>query len=265
MKAFAQLENFASQTARRFRYLWRLCFRPDLVRIDGVRIAVAYRNWSSFMVRRVISENYESCERGIVAAALRPDDRVLEIGGGIGLIALTARTIVKDDDIVVYEANPALIDNIKKNFTLNGAEINVVNAAVVSDNEKAEKTSFFLHEDFWAGGLRDHTAGMKRIVVQAAKLSEIIAAHRANVVIMDVEGAECDILRTARLEGVDLLCLELHPQFTGQGDASAAIRRLLNLGFEIDLNRSRGEIMLFARPGRWACRTEDTTRARISA
>ncbi|WDI33125.1 FkbM family methyltransferase [Hyphococcus flavus] len=212
-------------------YLFRCLLKPKTIVVDGTRIAIDYKNWSPFMTRRILSGNYELQERKALEQILRPSDRILEIGGGIGLTALTARKFTQDKNITLYEANPALIENIRHNFCLNDAKISLMNAAIVSDDWEEKKATFFIPKNFWSGGLNNNTTDSEKIVVDAIKLRDAIKTHNANVLIMDVEGAECEILREADLTEIDLLCLELHPHYTGRAEAEALILRLQSQGF----------------------------------
>jgi tRNA A58 N-methylase Trm61 len=57
-------------------------------------------------------------------------DRVLEIGGSVGLIRCCAR-ICGQSNVVVYEANPAIRETALSNVRHNGMTIAIEHAAVV--------------------------------------------------------------------------------------------------------------------------------------
>ncbi len=246
----SRLELLWARGARFLAYMLRLALRPKQVNFDNVAISVNYTHWSPYMTRRVLCKDYERDERKLVRDILNPGDRVLEIGGGIGLIALAARESVSDESIVVYEANPDLISDIKRNFELNGAHIKIINAAIVSDDVEAETTSFYVHCDFWASGLDSDKNAETVVTVNAVRLKDALEKHRPNVLIVDVEGAECAIFANTTLPGVDLLCVETHPHKTGVEASSHLVRSLLNAGFEVDLGKSHDGVLLFMRPSR---------------
>ncbi len=225
----------------------RRILKPAAVKIDDIWIGVDYANWSAQMIRHVLRGDYEERERKTLAAALSRSDRVLEIGGGVGLIALTARRTVPDARIRVYEANPALVDEIEQNFARNGADIDVIHGAIVPSSSEEEAVRFHIAEDFWASSLLPISGATQQIAAPAIRLGDAIKQHKPTVVIMDVEGAECDLLDGCDLTGVEKLLIEFHQRNTGRKRANALIERLLYQGFELDLDHCEREVLLFAR------------------
>lgn len=241
------LPTRSERVLRRLRFLQRTAVKPSSILLDGVKIGVDYQNWSDLMVREVLLERYELPERLLIQRLLRPDDRVLEIGGGLGLIALLAGRIVGDDNVAIYEANPRLIETIEANFARNGRIAPVHNAAVVGHAVNGSAATFHLHRDFWASSLVDKPGMVESIEVPTISLSDLIARHRPSVLIMDVEGAEYDMLLPTDLSSIDRLCLEVHSRYIGLEKISEIVQSLLASGFNIDLPESEGEILLFSR------------------
>src|SRR4051812_14943391 len=90
-----------------WRYRLKRFFRVRTTMLDGFRI-LAYRSdipkhVSSLLVRG----DYEAPERSALNAILAPDDRVLDIGSGIGILAMNAARIVGSANVLAYEPNPA--------------------------------------------------------------------------------------------------------------------------------------------------------------
>lgn len=241
------LPTRSERILRRLRYLQRQVVKPQSITLDGVKVGVDYKNWSELMVREVLLERYELPERQLLQRLLKPDDRVLEIGGGLGLIALLAGRIVGDDKVAIYEANPRLIRTIEANFARNGRTAPVHNAAVVGRSVNGSTATFHLHRDFWASSLVDKPGMVESIEVPTIALSELIGRHKPSVLIMDVEGAEYDMLLPTDLSSIDRLCLEVHSRYIGIEKISEIVQTLLASGFKIDLPGSEGEILLFSR------------------
>ena len=86
------------------------------------------------------------------------------------------------------------------------------------------------------------TSGVAEVATQC--LEDVIAAHKANVLVMDIEGLEVDILETARLDGIDKIIVEIHYDKVGRERTNKAIFDLARQAkrLEIDLHRAyRGE------------------------
>lgn len=241
------LPTRSERVLRRLRFLQRQVVKPPSITLDGVKLGVDYENWSELMVHEVLLERYELPERLLIQRLLEPEDRVLEIGGGLGLIALLAGRIVGDDNVAIYEANPRLIKTIEANFARNGRTAPVRNAAVVGRSINGSTATFHLHRDFWASSLVDKPGMVESIEVPTVALSELIERHKPSVLIMDVEGAEYDMLLPTDLSSIDRLCLEVHSRYIGIDKISEIVQTLLASGFKLDLPKSEGEILLFSR------------------
>lgn len=243
-------ESIPERILQHLRFAIERITKPETVQFGTVKVAVNYREWSPYMVRQLLLRTYEREERRVLNHVLSPQDRIIEIGGGIGLIALTARRVVPEDQIVVYEANPNLIPDITNNFKRNDAAISLVNAAIVNNAHTDTEITFFIHDNFWASGLNANASTMQSVTVPAKPIGDAISDHAANVLIMDIEGAECEVLNDINLDAIELICIELHPQYSGVTKSSELLRSLLNAGFAMDFENSWGDVVLFARPSR---------------
>ena len=124
----------------------------------------------------------------------------------------------------------------------------VRNAAVVSDRNAASKVRFRLCEDFWASALfKDEDAG-EVIEVDAVPLSQAVGDFSPTYVMMDVEGAETDILTNTDMGGVKKLCVEIHPDKTSPKAISDMVRVLLEKGFLLDFSFCARDVLFFSRP-----------------
>ena len=77
--------------------------------------------------------------------------------------------------------------------------------------------------------------------------ADFIAAQSVNVLVMDVEGAERQILGAAALEGVDRVFLELHDHLYGLSGVREIFASMDRLGFSYDPRQSSGPCVLFLR------------------
>lgn len=192
--------------------------------------------------QRIYMGCYESAERRLLPRILRPDDRVLDIGAGLGLVGLSIARITPA--LRMYEANPALIPAIRENFALNGKEADIVEAAIVPDSHEGETVSFGVNEALWSSSLCQREGEAARIEAPTVRISDAVADYRPSVIVMDVEGAECDIL-TGALPGVRAVLVEMHARVTGFSPQRAMMQRMFQAGFAIDLTRSEREIVTF--------------------
>jgi FkbM family methyltransferase len=196
--------------------------------LDGVRISTDRDRLPRFVRSALFKGTYESHERAFVRRLLKPGDRVLEIGAGIGVVSLLAAKISGAVNVLSYEANPRLEDTIRENYALNGIAPNLRMRAVTLDGQPI---TFFRSENIVSSSTKDRGSHAETLKVQSDRLDDIVAEHRPNVVIMDVEGAEIDLLSNADLSGVRHIVVEVHPHITGDEKIAAMLARLQSIGF----------------------------------
>jgi hypothetical protein len=75
-----------------------------------------------------------------------------------------------------------------------------------------------------------------------------IAAHKANVLICDIEGGEVELLADADLTGIRLIIMETHYWAAGEAATDAMIRNLILQGFSFHLGVSGHHVSVLRRP-----------------
>jgi FkbM family methyltransferase len=244
----ASLADVLRQVVREGLAYVQSAFRVRTARIDGFEILVDYQHWSAKLVRRVLAGRYEVEERRLVRTLLSPGDRVLEIGGGVGLIAMLCARIVGPEHVFVYEANPRVLAVAERNLRRNGLGVSLAHAAVVGPAHAAPEVTFFVSRDFWSSSLlQGPKADREETTAPALKLDELIARHRPSVIIADVEGAEFELFLEADLSNVQKLCIEFHTRYIGVRKVSDLIASLLGRGFLLQLACSEREVLYFSR------------------
>ena len=71
------------------------------------------------IARPMRNNRYEIGEVQALRDILKPEDRVLDLGAGIGLIAAVAARIVGSKNVTSVEANPALLPMIRSVLKMN--------------------------------------------------------------------------------------------------------------------------------------------------
>ena len=179
---------------------------------------------------------------------LRPDDCVLELGGGIGFLStFVALRLGPTGRVITYEANPDLLDVIRRTHALNGTRVDARNGVLTADREPGTAT-FYKRIDFDAGSLSSTGAGITgEVAVPALPLADVVARERPNVLVFDIEGAEYDLFRGARLDGVRAAVGEFHPRQLSLAQINEVMGNFRDQGLFYDLTSSRGQVMVFQR------------------
>ena len=142
-----------------------------------------------------------------LSALLRPEDRVLELGAGIGFLsAYCAKRLEDGSRVLAVEADPHMCDAIRNTFLANELTVEVVNAAVSGGGEPQ---ALARAEDFWSTRTGPVGADESRPVVPGVTLESLVEHHRPTVVVCDIEGGE-ETLTDSVLPGVRAVLIEVH-------------------------------------------------------
>jgi FkbM family methyltransferase len=230
---------------RRLRYYGRRLRRPSYMTLDDVRLHVDTPNLSSKLRQVIYRENYEVEERRILRGSLRSEDRVLELGAGIGLLSILCCRILKDDQrVLAFEANSVIAEEARRNFARNGVAPRLETGLVTADGASVE---FHVNQDFWSSSIVARPRSTKVQPMHSIALSTLLETFRPTYLLVDVEGAEYDLFRKSSLPGVVRLCLEIHPHVIGNRKCSEVVRHLLEVGFNWHVDLSTGRSLLFER------------------
>lgn len=244
-RPLAALGRRGAEIARLSRASVRLLTRPSRIAIDGIVVPVSPGAWSPTIMSELYREVYEIKERRALAGRIGPADRVLEIGTAIGVVA-AAVLRQRPAATLHYEPNPDLVAAAGRTLEANGLAAEIRTAAVVPDAVPGGSVTLHLGADFWSSSLTRREGTTREIAVPAEPFAAVLAEFRPTVIVMDVEGAECDLLLHPELAGVRTIFVELHRRITGVAPQSRMIAHLLGIGFNIDFRASDGEnVVLF--------------------
>ncbi len=214
--------------------------------IDDVVLRIPGHQLVPKLRKALDSGAYEHLEARALNKVLRADDRVLELGAGCGFLAIHARQL--GASVVSVEANPEMIDVIKRNFAINGVEdVTLIHGAAVATVTEPE-VQFFLRGGFWAGSLDARGgAAEQKVTAPALALNDLIERHDPTALLVDVEGAEASLFDDWVPGNVRLVILEIHPRQYGRDTVAQIFQGMAKRGFVYDPTVSRGKVILFSR------------------
>lgn len=214
---------------RKMAYKIRRKIEPKTVVISGVRLTAEPGDVPPEIRKQLYQKSYEKGEHALVEKALKPEDRVLEVGTGIGFISLSCAKICGPGNVLSYEPNPAMKRVIEKNYALNDLHPTLRNKVLSVQSGEVE---FFVSENVLSSSLIDRKhGGAARI--QADAIADVVKDYDPTAIVMDVEGAEVELLRSCDLEGVNKMILEVHPHIVGKDAIEDLLNYLEEQGFRI--------------------------------
>ena len=209
---------------KRFRYM----FNARTVRLDGITIDTTAEHIPANVRELIFRETFEDTERDLIGKILKPGMRTLEIGTGIGFVGLVAARICGQSNVFCYEANPDLEPIIRRNFALNDMTPDLTMRAVTVDGAPI---TFFKSDNIISSSVYDRKRHDKQIVVESEALADILEKRAPSVLIMDVEGAEIELLGNVDLKNIEHIIVELHPHIVGEDAIAALISSLKDRGY----------------------------------
>lgn len=236
-KYFSELERDL-----RFRVFSKLA--PRTVEVSGIRVNPNSPLISPKIRRVLYRANYEEAEAGIIRRHLRPSDRVLELGSGLGVISALCAAAVGNEQVTTVEANPALEPLIRETHQLNRVAPKLVNSMV---GTCAEEATFYVEPNAHSSSSRQRSEASTPITVRSEPLQHLIDRYKPTFLIIDVEGAESEILRDVDLAGVEKICIELHPHLIGDDRCNEVIDILRGAGFVMKIDEIRERTLFFER------------------
>ena len=225
----------------------------DIVRLHEFDIGLDRNALPLSILRAILKGWYEGGEVNLIKKFIQPGDKVLEMGGGIGITAMAVAKQVGGENIFSFELNPYLIDWSRYNFERNGLDITVNQCALMPEALIAGDTiDFHIHKNFWGSSLMHRPGTIETLNVPTASLEQTIVDRAANTLLIDIEGAETDLLTKADLSGINKIIMEIHYGIAGREATDAMTRHLVNTGFSVDLQNTSGGIVALYRDGTMA-------------
>lgn len=214
--------------------------------LHGLQMPISEKDVSPIIWKAIQSGEYEAKEAHSVIRILRAGDRIVELGSGLGVItSIMAR--IPDVSIWSFDANPDLITLARRVADANGVKNAIFEHRLLSAGPPSEHV-FFIRRDFWMSSLLEQQGPYEsKILIESSNLDNFIESHSVNVLVMDIEGAERDLLSLACLNGIDRVFLELHDHLYGLSGVRCIFASMDRLGFSYDPRGSIGACVLFTR------------------
>jgi len=121
---------------RTLRERWYRLSGQSNVSLDGVRLRAVGDGIPDEVTRLLRRGDYEFAERKLLLRILRADDRVLEVGAGIGALGLVAARVCGAENVLSYEPNPTTIPLIKANHSLNALHPGICAKAITVQSDR---------------------------------------------------------------------------------------------------------------------------------
>jgi FkbM family methyltransferase len=188
----------------------------EVIESNGIKIPFVPHIITPKIEHPMRNNRYEKGKCELLRAILRPGDRVLEFGAGVGLISSLAAKVDEVEAVTAIEANPDLIPLIRETHALNGiASVDLRNGVIVASDRK--RAPFYLRADFWASSMEPESrAYEKKKHLPCYSIHNLITETRPSVIVCDIKGGEMGLFDDADLSQVRAMVVEFHPTVYGE-------------------------------------------------
>jgi FkbM family methyltransferase len=226
------------------RYAFRRIFRPRTIKLDGLRFVIDPTRMNFRNIKLLYRETYEAEERLIAKEIIKPKDRVLEGGAGIGLTTMTVARIIGPENVISYEPTPVTFSLLSENLQTNGLQVKIRQRAL---GIKEATARFHAQVDLLSSSFLQRNGNGQVIQVSVDGIADVLLESKANVLILDIEGSEIDLLTADAFQQIDKMIVEFHPQLVGMAKISSTVAKLRSTGLHLRSECSYGKILVFLR------------------
>ncbi len=187
----------------------------EVIETNGIKVPFVPAIITPKIERPMRNNRYEGGEAAALRRILRPGDRVLELGAGIGLLSTLSAMVTGVERIVAVEANPDLIPLIHETHRLNGVTtVDLRNGIAAADD--GHDVPFYLRSDFWASSMEATSRPyLREVALPCFGIASLMADVNPTVIVCDIEGGEAGLFDAVDMSGVRAVVIELHPKVYG--------------------------------------------------
>ena len=226
-------------------YRLRRFARVRHVAIDGLRLIAYRQDIPKHVSQMLVRGDYELPERRAVSQLLRQDDRVLEIGSCVGVVAMTAARIVGAENVLSFEPNPLAAKVAQENFALNALPVPLTNAAVGAEDGTL---NLRISPESWLGASGRRQFEGRTVTTPMRSIANVVAEFKPSVLVMDTEGMEAELLPACPLANIRAVVFEVHPDVIGTDGVARLAGHLRENGFALSDDLSSGDTQTWTRP-----------------
>lgn len=212
--------------------------RPVVVTVDGFKLSIPRRDTDRY------AAGFEPLTMRWLREVARPGMTAVDVGAALGVFSLyLSRMVGPGGRVIAIEPTPKSVKLLRRNATRNGAAIEIIQAAAADSpgvrefylTRSSDSNAFFRHPLIAPSG---------RMQVDTITLDQTVA--KADLVKIDVEGAELDVLRGAArlLDERPVLVVEWVPacQVAAGHDPGELPQWLERAGYRCELFDEQGHV-----------------------
>ncbi len=211
-----------------------------IIDVAGVRVRVG-DHLTQNIQEYLCSGLYEFAVLRALESKLAPDDVVMELGTGLGVISTYCAKTTSSDRVFTYEATPAWEPLIRDTYALNGVSP-MLFMCMLCDRDGEQE--FYVPEAYWGSSSGQPPRPVK---VRTKRFNDELTRINPSLLIIDIEGGEYELVQYMIFHNVQKLIISIHPRTLGWEKALTVLSVLDKAGFEMDENASSRKVYYLER------------------
>ena len=221
----------------------------EVINTRGVDIPFVPEIITPPIERPMRNDRYEAGECAMLEGLVQPEDRVLDLGAGVGLVSSIASRLAHKGHVTAIEANPRQLPLIEETYRLNGIENVTLINAIVSPKGQSGSAPFYLRKDFWASSMEpDSRSFEEKVKVKRIDIAQLMQDVQPDIICCDIEGGELDLFDGVDLSGVRAIVMEFHPKVYGLAGEARLRHVIQSGGLRENRIKHRSSVHVFQRP-----------------
>ena len=197
--------------------------------LDDIKVFIDRSLMSDYQIAKILSGRHTMRERAIALQMIANQDIVMELGGGLGTVAIALAKKIGGERVYSYEPNPELIPLIKKNCHLNQVRPHFQTYLL---GPRAKTVRFYQDRNFSRSSIHQDRATKRIVEVPCIDFNVEVQKIRPTFVICDIQGAEVELFEYADFSSIQKLIIEFHPRIIGACKCRALLKQAMNWGFK---------------------------------
>lgn len=213
----------------------------------GLQVPIRGAHINKYIIDELMESRYEKPEIDALLQLVRPTDRIMEVGVGLGVVSSLASRVVPDGQVACYEANPDLMTPIRHLHDTNGITNVIVHNAILVRGPGGDTRDFHVHASFAESSLIASDGTVRTVQVPTVSLEETLKSFGPDILVMDIEGGEAELLPGLALDGVRAAVVEFHPAMMTPADQAAIFSSFNAAGLFPRVELSTANVVAFER------------------
>jgi tRNA G37 N-methylase Trm5 len=202
----------------------------SFLNVHGVEVPISQNDVPAELWSNLLDDSYRADAAKIATKAVQPNDRILELGAGLGIVT---SLLAGSEGVRVwsFEGDPEMASLAKK-IVLANNRTNVTVTQGLPMPGPSREISYYVRAKPWMSSFsKEHGEHVEVHSFASIDVNDFIQQHDINYIVMNIGGAELEFVKHAHLKAIERIFLELHDHLYGLDGIKKITSELMDKGF----------------------------------